>query len=150
MASSSNGTAPAGHPGAAWLGGRWLYVITKQGDPGENTVRPNKTRYKVLAHLLDALLSYCWWVLHSSSRPVNEQPHPGSLTPRWRAVQPRRSAASAVDPFSSSRCTQSTWPFMMASISGVLQRGQEKGEGPAVMGKPALHPWPTLTVHRHP
>lgn len=45
-----------------------------------------------------------------------------------------------MDPFSSSRCTQSTWPFMMASISGVLQRGQENGEGLAGMG--TLHPTP--------
>lgn len=46
-----------------------------------------------------------------------------------------------MDPFSSSRCTQSTWPFMMASISGVLQRGQGKGEG--LVGLGTLHPTPS-------
>lgn len=45
-----------------------------------------------------------------------------------------------MDPFSSSRWTQSTWPFMMASISGVLRRGQEKGEG--LQGQEKLHPAP--------
>lgn len=43
-----------------------------------------------------------------------------ALTPRCSAVLPLLSAASAVEPFSSRRWTQSTWPFMIASISGVL------------------------------
>lgn len=58
------------------------------------------------------------------------QAHPGprdALTPRCRAVLPLLSAASAVDPFSSRRWTQSTWPFMIASISGVLQGGEAAG-----------------------
>lgn len=46
-----------------------------------------------------------------------------ALTPRCRAVLPLLSAASAVDPFSRRRWTQSTWPFMIASISGVLWGG---------------------------
>ena len=51
----------------------------------------------------------------------------GALTPRCRAVLPLLSAASAVDPFSSSRWTQSTWPFMIASISGVLRGKRQQG-----------------------
>lgn len=49
-----------------------------------------------------------------------------ALTPRCSAVLPLLSAASAVEPFSSRRWTQSTWPFMIASISGVL-RGEGRG-----------------------
>lgn len=69
----------------------WLYVITKQGDPDQlrmarthpraNTVKPNKTRHQVLAHLLDNLMSSCWWVLYSSARPVYEQPPQGLTYP---------------------------------------------------------------------
>lgn len=47
------------------------------------------------------------------------------LTPRCSAVLPLLSAASTVDPFSSKRWTQSTWPFVIANINGVLREKEE-------------------------
>lgn len=65
-----------------------------------------------------------------AGRRAEARPGPRDvLTPRCRAVLPLLSAASAVDPFSSRRWTQSTWPFMIASISGVLQGGEAAGLG---------------------
>lgn len=74
-----------------------------------------------------------------------------ALTPRCSAVLPLLSAASAVEPFSSRRWTQSTWPFMIASISGVLHGGerQQRGEwAGAISWAPAL-PSPAPATPQH-
>lgn len=82
-------------------------------------------------------------VLQEASAQEDEQKLQGprdALTPRCRAVLPLLSAASAVDPFSSRRWTQSTWPFMIASISGVLQGAEAAGLGNQLRSSTALSP----------
>lgn len=101
-----------------------------------------KGKWALSLRTLAARETTCF-VLQAASAQEDEQKLQGprdALTPRCRAVLPLLSAASAVDPFSSRRWTQSTWPFMIASISGVLQEGEAAGLGNQLRSSIALSP----------